>query len=115
MATEGLIVLSDADLQEIAGAHEFIGEKFGASVCFILVDMAPGESVRLHRHSYAEIFIVQEGRATYRVGPETIEVEAPRTLIVPEGVPHAFVNSGAGRLRQVDIHLNPRFETEWLE
>jgi hypothetical protein len=26
------------------------------------------------------------------------------------GVPHQFINSGQGRLRQVDIHEHPRFE-----
>jgi mannose-6-phosphate isomerase-like protein (cupin superfamily) len=77
--------------------------------------MLPGDGVRLHRHPYAEIFIVQEGSATYRVGEETLGVEAPRTLIVPGGVAHGFTNTGAGRLKQVDIHVSPRFVTEWLE
>jgi hypothetical protein len=35
-------------------------------------------------------------------------------VVVPGGMSHGFVNSGSGRLRQVDIHLNPRYETEWL-
>jgi len=26
-----------------------------------------------------------------------------------------LVNSGAGRLRQIDIHASDRFVTEWLE
>jgi hypothetical protein len=30
-------------------------------------------------------------------------------------MPHRFVNSGSGRLRQIDIHLNPRYATEWLD
>jgi hypothetical protein len=30
-------------------------------------------------------------------------------------VPHRFVNSGDGPLRQVDIHEGERFDTEWLE
>jgi hypothetical protein len=29
--------------------------------------------------------------------------------------PHAFINSGQGRLRQIDTHLSPRFITEWLD
>jgi hypothetical protein len=33
----------------------------------------------------------------------------------PAVVPHKFVNSGTGRLRQTDIHANDRFVTEWLE
>jgi mannose-6-phosphate isomerase-like protein (cupin superfamily) len=35
--------------------------------------------------------------------------------MVQPGVPHKFVNSGAGPLRQIDIHANDRFVTEWLE
>ena len=35
-------------------------------------------------------------------------------VVVPAGTPHGFVNSGAGRLRQIAIHLNPRYVTEWL-
>ena len=35
-------------------------------------------------------------------------------LAAPAGVPHRFVNSGDGPLRQIDIHVSPRFETEWL-
>ena len=94
--------------------EEFEGEGHGVSVSIILVDMPPGEEVRLHRHPYAEIFIVQEGRATYTVGSSTIDVVAPRMLIAPATVQHAFVNSGDQRLKQVDIHLSPKFITEWL-
>jgi mannose-6-phosphate isomerase-like protein (cupin superfamily) len=94
---------------------EFEGQSHGTSVSIILVDMPPGDKVRLHRHPYAEIFIVQEGRASYTVGSSTIDVVAPRTLIVPATVPHAFVNTGNQRLKQVDIHLSPKFITEWLQ
>jgi mannose-6-phosphate isomerase-like protein (cupin superfamily) len=34
--------------------------------------------------------------------------------VVDAGQPHGFVNSGEGRLRQIDIHLSPSFDTEWL-
>jgi len=108
-------VVEDAQLQHFASTREFVGQDHGAEICFILVDMPPGDGVRLHKHAYAEIFIVQEGGATFRVGSETLEVHAPRTLIVPAGTPHGFTNTGAGRLRQVDIHQSPRFVTEWLE
>jgi hypothetical protein len=36
-------------------------------------------------------------------------------LVVSAGVPLKFVNSGAGRLRQIDIHASERFVTERLE
>lgn len=94
---------------------EYEGARGGTHMSFILVDMAPGGSVRLHRHEYAETFIVQEGRARYSVGGQTLDVEAPKVIVVRPGVAHGFVNSGTGRLRQVDIHDSPRIVTEWLE
>jgi mannose-6-phosphate isomerase-like protein (cupin superfamily) len=93
---------------------EFEGEAHGTDVSFILVDLPPGGGVRLHQHPYAEIFIVQEGHASFTVGTSTIDVVAPRTLIGPADVPHGFVNVGDGRLKQVDIHLSPKFITNWL-
>ncbi len=64
---------------------------------------------------YEEIFIVLEGQATYTVGSDTVQARAGQVLIVQPGVPHKFVNSGSGRLRQIDIHASDRFVTEWLE
>ena len=29
--------------------------------------------------------------------------------------PHAFVNAGPERLRQIDVYLSGRFATRWLE
>jgi hypothetical protein len=36
-------------------------------------------------------------------------------VVALAGEPHAFVNSGDGPLRSVNIHASPRFVTEWLE
>lgn len=102
------------ELQQFEHTVEFEGDAHGASVSFILVDMPLGEGVSLHTHPYAEIFIVQEGHATYTVGNATIDVTAPRTLIGPANVPHGFTNVGDVRLKQVDIHLSRKFITEWL-
>ena len=102
------------ELQNFPSEEEFEGEDRGTSVSVILVDMAPGDGVRLHTHPYAEIFIVQEGHATFSLGSETIDVVAPRTLIGPANMAHGFTNVGDVRLKQVDIHLSPKFITEWL-
>jgi len=91
--------------------HELPGD----GVSFILVDMAPGGAVRLHRHAYAEIFITHEGSATYTVGSTRLAVRAGQIVIVSPGVPHGFVNSGDARLRQTNVHLSRRIVTEWLE
>lgn len=108
-------VIETQELQQFAHTGEFEGDRYGVGTSFILVDMPPGSGVRLHQHSYAEIFIVQEGQATYTVGSATLEVKAPRILLLPAATPHAFVNSGDVPLKQVDIHLSPKIVTEWLE
>jgi len=95
---------------------ELQGYLFGGThVCLIFVDMEPGDGPRLHRHAYEEIFIVLEGHARYAIGSETVDARAGQVLIVQPRVPHKFVNSGSGRLRQIDIHASDRFVTEWLE
>jgi len=39
------------------------------------VDAPPGGGPKLHKHPYEEIFVVQEGTATFTAGDETIKVE----------------------------------------
>lgn len=94
---------------------EYTGEELGAGVCVILVEMEPGGSVRLHRHPYEEVFIVQAGEATFRLGDEERVVKAPDVVVAPAGIPHGFANKGSETLRQVDIHVSAAFDTEWLE
>jgi mannose-6-phosphate isomerase-like protein (cupin superfamily) len=87
----------------------------GAHVCLIFVDMEPGGGPRLHRHAYEEVFIILEGQATFTIGSDVFEAREGQVLIVRPRVAHKFVNSGKGRLRQIDIHASDRFITEWLE
>ena len=109
-------VVNKDELQNSGSTSEFEGYLHAdTEVSFILVDMQPGEGVRLHTHPYQEIFIVQEGAATYRVGTTTLQARAGQIIITEANTPHKFVNIGEGRLRQVDIHLSKRFITQWLE
>ncbi len=108
-------VIDKADQAAGETSYEFQGLHHGAGVSFIAVDAPPGTGPKLHRHPYEEVFVVQEGTATITAGAEVIEARACQVVVVPAGVPHRFVNSGTGRLRQVDIHASDRFITEWLE
>ena len=86
-------------------AHKFEGYRYGdVDVSFFLVDSPPGGGSRLHKHTYEEVFVTLEGEATFTVGDATIEASAGQIVVAPAGVPHKFVNSGSGPLRQVDIH-----------
>jgi mannose-6-phosphate isomerase-like protein (cupin superfamily) len=117
MAAGEPYVVNRADLAVDDGSPEFVGADHGggARICLILVDARPGSGPRLHRHPYEEVFVVLEGRATYVAGERELEARAGDIVVVPAGLPHRFFNAGDGPLRQVDIHVSPRFETEWLE
>jgi mannose-6-phosphate isomerase-like protein (cupin superfamily) len=109
------MVINKLDLPYMGNSHELEGCLHGdAPVSIILFDGPPGSGPTLHRHPYAEVFIVQEGSATFTVGEETIDMTGGQIVVAPAGVPHKFVNSGNGPLRQIDIHANDRFITEWL-
>jgi mannose-6-phosphate isomerase-like protein (cupin superfamily) len=108
-------VIAQADLPRDAISRDFVGaNNGGVGACVLFVDAAPGEGPRLHRHPYVEILIVLEGTSTFDDGVARREVGAGSMAVVDAGQPHGFVNDGPGILRQIDIHLSPRFETEWL-
>jgi quercetin dioxygenase-like cupin family protein len=96
-------------------ARELVGAEHGLEITVLFVDAEPGRGPALHRHPYAEVFIVQEGQATFTVDGEQQEVRTGDILVARANQAHSFVNSGTGPLRQVDIHLSPSFSTEWLE
>lgn len=108
--------ISQSQLPFVGMSHEFAGKDHGGvGVSFFLVVGQPGQGTRLHKHDYDEIVYVIEGRSKWIVGGQERQASAGDVLVVRAGDPHKFVNSGDGQLRQIDIHLNPTFETVWLE
>lgn len=109
-------VLHRDDLPYDGNTYEFQGfQHQDTNVSFIWVDMPPGGTIRLHKHPYEEIFIIQEGMATFTVGSVTLDARAGQVIIVPAEVPHKFMNLSDQRLKQIDIHVNRQFVTDWLE
>jgi mannose-6-phosphate isomerase-like protein (cupin superfamily) len=109
-------VLNRDELPHDRNTYEFEGiHNQDTEVSFIWVDMPPGGHIRLHKHPYKEIFIIQEGVATFTVGTDTLEAHAGQIIIVPAETPHKFKNASDRQLRQVDIHVNGHFITDWLE
>ncbi len=95
---------------------EFEGYKYDdTDVTFIIVEAPPGTGPELHSHPYKEVFIILEGKGLFKIGDTITEVASGNIVIVPPGMPHKFVNTGTGLLKQVDIHLNKKFITNWLE
>jgi mannose-6-phosphate isomerase-like protein (cupin superfamily) len=109
-----LTVIAQDHLPWSSIAHELVGADHGLGITLLFVDAPPGRGPSLHRHPYDEIFIVQEGEATFTLDGEQVAAKAGDILVARAGQPHAFVNSGTGNLRQLDIHVSPSFSTEWL-
>ena len=109
-------ILSLDDLPGTPDAHELAGAAFGdLPFSIIVVHSRPEAGPRLHRHPYAEVFVVESGEATFRLGDEEIVVGDRRIVIAYPNVPHGFRNTGTGELRLLAIHGAPDFDTEWLE
>ena len=108
-------ILSFDELRNTNNTVEFVGADHGGTgVSFFLGDVPPGRGPSLHRHDYPEVFIVLAGQAMFRVGEDEQEIPAGHIVIVPPGEPHGFTATGEGS-RQVNIHVSPRFVTEWIE
>lgn len=56
--------------------------------------VAVGSHTPPHRHDSEEVFIFLKGKGRAVIGGETIEFEAPATVVAPAGVPHQFFNIG---------------------
>lgn len=108
-------VIRRLDLPRGETSARFEGQTYGVPVSFFWTDAAAGTGPALHRHPYAEVFVVQEGNVTFSVGGETIAARGGQIVVVPAGLPHRFVNAGPGRSRHLDIHPTGRMVTEWLE
>src|SRR5260221_14783261 len=80
------------------------GEQGGIPISFLFMQAKHGEGPRLLVHPYPEIFVVQEGHATFTVGEDTLEVEGAHVLVGPAEVPHKFINSGEGILLMGTTH-----------
>jgi mannose-6-phosphate isomerase-like protein (cupin superfamily) len=103
------------DLPHESHSHEFVGaDHEDVPFSVILVHSRPGMGPKLHRHPYAEVFIVESGKATFQIGDETLDVSGGNVVVSPPGESHGFVNSGDGELRLTAIHGSGRFNTDWL-
>ncbi|ROS38644.1 cupin domain-containing protein [Amycolatopsis thermoflava] len=87
----------------------------GAGISIILESTSEaGAGPRLHRHPYAETFVIRRGSAVFTIGADKVAARAGQVLVVPAGTPHKFT-TGPDGYEAVHIHAGPRFVTEWLE
>jgi mannose-6-phosphate isomerase-like protein (cupin superfamily) len=110
-----VIDIADLPASDSGSARELQGfEHGGFPASLIFLDMPPGGGPDWHQHDYTELFVVLEGEATFEVGDERGIVRGGQMAVAPPRTPHRFVNTGETALRQIDIHLNERFATDWL-
>jgi len=69
-------------------AHELVGAHHGLDITVLFVEVPPGAGPALHRHPYAELFIVQEGEAIFTLDGERRKVGAGYILIARTNQPH---------------------------
>lgn len=97
-------------------SHLFQGVKYGGvPISFFCDQYSPGRGPKLHKHPYEEVFVVEEGLATFTLDNATMSVDGGHVVIVPKDTPHKFINSGQGALRLVAIHCNKQTISEYLE
>jgi mannose-6-phosphate isomerase-like protein (cupin superfamily) len=76
------------ELPRSGNTYTFEGQEHGdAPLSFFLVNAPPGSGPRLHRHPYAEVFVVQDGHASFTVGDETLAITGGQIVVVPPGTP----------------------------
>jgi HTH-type transcriptional regulator, repressor for puuD len=60
---------------------------------------APGTGLPLHSHNVEESVLILDGDAVAEIGDERFDLVSGEATWVPAGVPHRFLNRGAGTLR----------------
>lgn len=108
-------VVRKEELPLIGSSYNFVGsEQADVAISMFLVEAQPGRGAPLHFHEYDEIILIQEGVSRFVAGEEIRDALANDIVVVKAGTPHGFVNAGSGVLKQIDIHLSPRFRQELL-
>ena len=103
------------ELTHRGSSHHFVGEKYGdVGISSFLFDGASGSGPGPHRHPYDEIQFILAGRARYVVDGVEFEAGAGDILVIKAGEVHSFTVIGDENLRQVDVHVSPRFIQENL-
>jgi mannose-6-phosphate isomerase-like protein (cupin superfamily) len=114
-ATATAVFVPHGTLPGSDSADVFRGSDHGrVPVSMFLVHNRPGEGPELHRHPYAEVFVVHAGRARFQLDDATLTAAAGDVVIAPAGAAHRFTNTGPGELSMTCVHAAAEMESEWL-
>ena len=64
-----------------------------------VASLPPGGTLREHRHTQEEVYLVLDGSGLVRVGAEELAVEAGSAVFVPGDALHSCENTGTSDLR----------------
>jgi mannose-6-phosphate isomerase-like protein (cupin superfamily) len=108
--------ISPNDLPGRPAAQRFIGaEHGGLPISLLLVNDRPGAGPLLHRHPYAEVFVIHAGEARFEIDDLRLTATAGDILVAPAMSAHRFTNTGGAQLRVTAIHTASDMDTEWLQ
>lgn len=87
----------------------------GSGISLIIESTAKaGRGPRLHKHPYAETFVIRRGSATFTIGSAQVVGRAGQVLVAPADTPHKF-STGPDGYEAVHVHESRKFVTDWLE
>ena len=86
-----------------------------SSISLIFNETKPSSGAIRHRHTYDEIFLVQEGVCAFTIDEEVVQASAGAVVLIPANLPHSFLNVGADTMRLVAIHASPSVVIERLD
>ena len=100
------VVRPFAELRTSAGNLLFEGHRHGGGVqlSVFVTAFEPGQGPPLHQHPYAEVFVVQDGEATFTIDDESLVIAGGHVVVIEPTRPHAFRNSGDRTLHVLSIH-----------
>ena len=100
-------VIPTESLRRSPTASLFQGEGHEVPVSIFVTKYQRGQGPDLHLHPYPEVFVVEDGTATFTAGDEQLTVAAGHIVIVPAETPHMFKCAGDDTLRVVSVHPSP--------
>ncbi len=109
-------IIARENIQISETTYRFQGGEHGdIPVSFFWMLTLPGRGPVLHLHPYKEVFVMQQGQATFTIGDETLEVHGGQIVVAPANTPHKFRNSGEEPLLMISLHPNKHVIQQNLE
>lgn len=81
----------------------------------VLMNLQPGEEIGEEVHELDQFIRVEAGEAEAVLNGETTKISADWAIIVPAGVRHNVINTGAGELKLYTLYSPPEHKDGLVE